>query len=758
MIALLGINTADAQSYKGILVLDPISPKIKTGDPIVFSGQLYTDSRQPVSKAVIYIMDDVFWGRDKVITQTTTDSDGKFYATWTAKQRSSGAYDIYAVFDGSTNVKKARSDEYKVQVSSSSSSSQKHPTTIKLDRIPSSIYAEDTVTFTGRLTSNGSPLENALIKIKEDDPALPDETLGYGRTNSNGEFSITKSIGAAIHEKDFDVYAIFDGFKSYSKDRSSNQLMKVVKHGGAIKLDPLQNSAKVGEIITFSGTLYFDNHSTKGAIVYIKDADRLNPDDLLATGYVGQNGKFSANWFADHVDPDNTVDIYAVFEGNDEISRLTTCDKNPTSWLGGLCSNTIDLRISGTVRADPPSNYIPKENAYMELNYALNFIDSPHVAIIPSPDSYNKVKKHIVPVMEGIRMLEYDIEQKYGGNWDISFEVVNKEQIFFKSQPDVIVNLVTSGESNPVRSIDRSVCSTDYYGVAYSVAPSVKKPVQTIVCSTVKGEQRSNVGIAATAAHEFIHAIGLGHTFNKAGDLMCSKENDRWTCPPGIKSKSKNLSNLNLDAVVKIYGRDGFKNPNNYVTYKEKFVLGTSINNNHPVTPKITVPSQTPTLLSTWNDKQRAFTVDYPKGWLVDTSGEYGDLVSFYDKKNWESYISIYHQGDPLDDNILNSLEQTERDYCRNATLNYEGFTCSNFMLIGSNIDHNESNSVYMAAMSYYVTRQYNDADPIKMVILVYEISDGSSAYQFYSESHKEYAEKYGRSLIASMQSFKITR
>ncbi len=757
IITLFAINTVDAQPYKGILVLDPISSKIKIGDTIVFSGQLYTDSRYPVSNAVIYIMDDVSFGKDKIITKTITNSIGEFYTTWTAKQRSSGAYDIYAIFDGDSSVNKARSEEYKVKVSSSSYS-EKHPTTIKLYRIPLSINAGDSVTFTGELTSNGWPVKNALIKIKEDDPALPDEILGYGRTNSDGIFSISRSVGAADLEKSFDVYAVFDGSKSYYKDRSINQIMKVSKQGGSIKLDPLQYSAKVGEVITFSGTLYFDNHSTKGAIVYIKDEDALNPDDLLATGYVDRNGKFSANWFAHRVDPDNTVDIYAVFEGNSKISRLTTCDKNPTFSVGGLCTNTIDLIISGTVRTDPPSNYIPKKDVYMELKYALNFVDSPHVAIIPSPDSYNKVKSHIVPVMEGIRMWEYDIERKYGGNWDISFEVAEKGQGFFKSKPDVIVNLITSGEANPVRSKDGSACSTDYYGVAYSRAPSVKKPVQTIVCSTIKGEQRSNDGIAATAAHEFIHAVGLGHTFNKAGDLMCSKEDDKWTCPPVIKSK--NPSALNLDAVVKIYGRDGFKNPNNHVTYKERFVSGTLTNNDQRVMPKVTIPSQTFTSLSTWNDKQHGLTIDYPKGWIVDSSEEDGDIVSFYDKNYVNSYISIYYQGDPLKDDILNTLNQIERDYCRNATFDYDGFTCNNFVLIGQDIDHDIPGFDYVAAMTYYVTRQYDDtgSDPKKMLIIAYEISNGSLAYQFYSETNNEYTPKYGRILWESLQSFKFTR
>ncbi|MEM4252769.1 MAG: hypothetical protein QXE84_04520 [Candidatus Nitrosotenuis sp.] len=84
-------------------------------------------------------------------------------------------------------------------------------------------------------------------------------------------------------------------------------------------------------------------------------------------------------------------------------------------------------------------------------------------------------------------------------------------------------------------------CNTDYFGVTY---PSTNKPVQTSVCISFNGKTRDSVSVSATAAHEFIHAVGLGHAWNKDGDLMCSVENGMETCR--TQNKSKTPSDLNL--------------------------------------------------------------------------------------------------------------------------------------------------------------------------------------------------------------------
>ncbi|MBT4327391.1 MAG: hypothetical protein HOD60_10905 [Candidatus Nitrosopelagicus sp.] len=594
IVGTITIDSVFAQSYTGSLSLDPISSKVRTGDTIVFSGKLVTTSGVAVTGATIYIKDDVAFGRDKVIGTVVTGNDGKFSATWNAVQRSRGSYDFYAIYEGNNNVGKSRSLTYTVSVSSSysdgstsssstssSGASVKTPaaqTSIILDRIPSSINAGQTVTFTGKLTSNGKALSNAFVQIKENDPFSPDQRLAYTRTDSNGKFNTTWKVTAGLHEVDFDVYAVFDGDSLYKRSKSPDQTMSVLKYGGSIVMYSIPSSVKVGDVITFSGKLDFTEKSTEGAIVYIKDEDPFSPDDLLATAYVDRFGKFSADWHVSQVDRDKEADIYAVFEGNSILYRLTTCDSGPTKDFGGLCNDTIPLRVSGT-NSPSTGNRVLTGDEFMELYYSHKFSQNPKIAIVPSPDSYNDVRSHIVPIQEGVRMWESELERTIGGNWNVSFEIVQPGSLFFNSKPDIIMNLVTRD--------DDSSCGTEYSGVAYV---SKNKPVQTVVCSTGAGYKKSNTDVSSTAAHEFIHAMGLGHAFNKQGDMMCSIENGKPTCP-NVYSKSKTPSKLNYAAVVKLYGSDGYKNPNPSIQSGSKFTANDFLNWDSTSTK--TIPKQT---------------------------------------------------------------------------------------------------------------------------------------------------------------------
>lgn len=586
------ISQSYAQSYSASLSLDPIPSQVKSGDKITFSGQLMTsDGQYVISQRTIYIKDDVDFGTDTILGSVTTDGNGEFAATWTAIPRSDGAYDFYAVFEGDDYVQKARSKTHTVYVNegtnSYSSNTKQYPnyyeTKITLDRIQTSIFAGDSITFRGKLNSNGNPVSNAIVKIMEDDPLSPDQLLSSGRTDSSGRFSISWQASKGLVETDFDIYAIFDGNSNYLKARSNNQILGVLRHTGSITLDAIPKSANIGDRITFSGTLELNQGSSEGAVVYIKDEDPLTGDDLLATAYVNRDGRFSASWFVTDVDADSEADIYAVFEGNDVYYRLATCDLGATMDYGGSCLHTIPIQIYYKKSVPVQPNPTNLNGEYMELFYSLDFTKNPRVAIVPSPDDYNEAKKYIIPAQEGIQMWKTYLSNKYGGNWNVDFEVITPGKLFFENKPDIIMNLVTPEQDYG--------CNYDYYGISY---PSTNKPVQTSVCISSNGQKRDSVGVSATAAHEFIHAVGLGHAWNKQGDLMCSGETKNgkliYTCPNYNAGKSKTPSDLNLAGVMNLYNADGFKNPNLKVTYGTKISLDS--NAEKKITPKTTTTSQ----------------------------------------------------------------------------------------------------------------------------------------------------------------------
>jgi len=682
----VSIDVVFGQSYTGVLTLNSIPSSVKTGDTITFSGTLKTTDGRTVSDALIYIKDDVTFDTDTVIGTVTTDNNGRFSATWNAIPRSSGSYDFYAIYEGGGSVSKSRSMTYTVMVSSSSSSTSGSssspsiylPTIITLDRVPTSIYAGQTVTFTGKLTSSGSPVSNAVVAIMEDDPLIPDEILATGRTDSNGKFSISWNVVGGLVEQDYDIYSTFNGDSKYSYARSNNQEMSVLRYGGSITLDKIPSSVEVGDSVQFSGTLQLNQGSSKGAVVYIKDEDLFNPDDLLATAYVDSSGKFSANWFVNYVDVDDVADIYAVFEGNDILARLTTCDPGSTMPISiGGCLNTIPMRIITPNELPPPlpptgtgpsTDTTLSGNEYMKLYYSFDLNRNPKVAIVPSPDSYDEAKIYISSIQEGIKMWESALESKFGGTWNVTFEIIKPGTLFFTTQPDIVMNIVTADEDIK--------CLSEYSGWT-KLWRGVARPIQTQVCTT-------SPDIGATAAHEFIHAMGLGHVFNKKGDLMCSSElvGGRWvpTCPFSF-FRSNQPSDFNLAATVHLYNLDGFKNPNRNVSYDSKFTysdyLGgssssiTPIPITPPTTPTVTIPPTIPTTnsncFSQYLSEQYNQAISCYNSYLKSNPSDIsamGFLGRSYEKtSDFNSALSIFQKINRLEPNNTNGLSGIARIY-----------------------------------------------------------------------------------------------
>ena len=540
------------------LTLDPIPASAYAGDTVTFTGVLYADG-SPLAGKVVYIQEDDF-GPDEVLAHGWTDQNGRFAINWRAVAGTiETEFEIYAIFEGDSRHEKDRTRNQEMDVF------ERRGTQVILNRIPDRVYAGDTVTFTGTLYHRDQPLAGKKVYIQDEDELRLDDYLKSGTTDRYGRFSITWTAKVDPLEAEREIRAVFEGDSSFGRDTSRIQDMYVTKIGGDIKLDRFPRTAKVGQAVTFSGTLSFDRGSPAGAVVYIKDEDTLSRDELLATGYVESNGRFSATWIAEHRDFDDTVDIFAVFEGDGRYGRQATCSR--------LCGDTMPLLISGRVDPSPPAPpppapgggpSVPDGARYMEMYYALNLRGPPHVVIVPDPDAYGKVSSHIVPAQEGINTWVHALKDAYGrGNWDVTYEVVPQGKAFYESRPDVVVNLVTT---------ERADGCNDYYGWA-NIFSNPSKPVQTVVCSESEGKKRSNHEVARTAGHEFIHAMGLGHAFNKPGDVMCSVEDNVETCRPW-KTRTAVPSSLNLAAVTSIYGTDGFPNPNNRVEYKSRLAEG----------------------------------------------------------------------------------------------------------------------------------------------------------------------------------------
>ena len=89
--------------HKTTLVLEPIPRNVGQGDHITFSGRLLTaDDETPLSNRLIFKQYESPYDRTTTLTSTTTDTNGYFIVSWTAKPKgySGGTYNIFAKFNG----------------------------------------------------------------------------------------------------------------------------------------------------------------------------------------------------------------------------------------------------------------------------------------------------------------------------------------------------------------------------------------------------------------------------------------------------------------------------------------------------------------------------------------------------------------------------------------------------------------------------------------------------------------------------------
>ncbi len=189
---------AFAQYYEAVLDLDPIPSQVFVGDTITFSGKLSTTDGHVIQEATVSIKDDVTFDIDTVLGTLTTDDDGKFTGDWEAKLRlDGGAYDFYAYYDGASDISYARSQTHSVTVFTASGSSyvpsstsyNYEPTEITLNSIPKTVSIGQTITFSGKLTSNGLAIKDAKVCIKDEDPLDLDDYLVCVLTDSQGRYT-----------------------------------------------------------------------------------------------------------------------------------------------------------------------------------------------------------------------------------------------------------------------------------------------------------------------------------------------------------------------------------------------------------------------------------------------------------------------------------------------------------------------------------------------------------------------------------------
>ena len=609
-VAMIGVMVPSvfAQSNDLILILDPFPMTSNEGDSIMFSGVLLTaDGQYVISDAPILIKSDVPYGVDQSIAFATTDENGEFFTNWVATSDRIN-YNLYAIFEGDSVIPEVQSERFTFTVISNDNSScdQKNfNSRINIDSVPSSAYVGETIEFVGTLSDvNGCPLINQKIHLVNPHIVRPypdeiisskDIVFATTTTNSQGMFVIEWNATHVVNDLIPELDLVFEGGNGSGSTKKSIDL-EILRYNSYITLDPIPASANIGDVITFSGTVELENENPDRYVVFIKDEDPLNQDDLLVSAEVNPNGQFSTAWIVMNLDTDGIADIYATFEGTPTHHRSTTCDDSGTTGdFGATCLNTIPLKIN---TSDTPPEWItPTDNSpkpysfngdeYAKMVISYDMPRTPVVVIIPHPDNYDAAVKYATAVKEGILTWSFMIENEYGGDWDVDFVVLDKEYPQFPKEYDIKMHLVTFAQDTG--------CFDKYGGWAqWSSAGYDLRPINSHVCLTQLAFGNTAQTVSLISAHEFIHGMGMGHVWNKSNDLMCSSElvngEKVKTCPNSGFNQESIPSDFDLATVTYMYGTDGWKNPNPNITPQNIFTADNFLNKENSLTPVAPTP------------------------------------------------------------------------------------------------------------------------------------------------------------------------
>ena len=102
------------------------------------------------------------------------------------------------------------------------------------------------------------------------------------------------------------------------------------KQGTRITLSVSESAVYQGDIVSINGRLMtMDGRALTDAVVHIKDEDTGSGDDDIRRLRTDSGGNFGFNWNAKTMDPfDDTVEIYAVFEGNRDFESARSAQRN----------------------------------------------------------------------------------------------------------------------------------------------------------------------------------------------------------------------------------------------------------------------------------------------------------------------------------------------------------------------------------------------------------------------------------------------
>jgi len=245
---------------------------------------------------------------------------------------------------------------------------------------------------------------------------------------------------------------------------------------------------------------------------------------------------------------------------------------------------------------------------YIPIVYSFDFTKTPLIGISIEENDFGKLHEIKTSVEKGVKMWTIPLEQKFGGDWSVNFVLI-PSQTQLQLIPDIIFNIQIVESMGECGHQAKAFQSNDFDPVKKIY--KAKIPVNINHCYTIDSldpelfSWLSQKSYEPTNAHEFFHALGFGHTYNKELDFMCGATGG-VTCPPSNPegypieeyAKGKIISDFDLTAIAYLYGVDGFQNPNKPVLNATKFTADDYLNFDASTYTIIPIPEMEETMKS----------------------------------------------------------------------------------------------------------------------------------------------------------------
>lgn len=208
-------------------------------------------------------------------------------------------------------------------------------TTVQLDRLSYNIYindkfaAEGTKAFIEIPANRETPIRIPVDIVISDVLNLVGSLIMEGKRTIQIDIVGTVDVPILLFGsiRTISIYVPFEESQTYELPIPELPKLPIFpqpsagKKSTSLVLDSPPSAVSEGTLITFTGRLILpENIFILADVIRLYDDDLIG-DDLMASGSIEQDGSFSITWTAKTMDtwPDKTVEVYAKFEGTDEL-------------------------------------------------------------------------------------------------------------------------------------------------------------------------------------------------------------------------------------------------------------------------------------------------------------------------------------------------------------------------------------------------------------------------------------------------------